>query len=102
MAAAPPAPPTLIPAPEMKIAVLDVYDSASEWTEHFLHQCEVYFLGTPDLMAQQHSTFTLSYMSKGHALFWAEQMLEVVVDPDYVANWGVFKNNVWSSFSDSD
>jgi hypothetical protein len=64
--AALPAPvPALALAPEIKIAVLDVFDGASDCTEHFLHQCKVYFLGTPSLMAQQHVTFVLSYMSKG-------------------------------------
>jgi hypothetical protein len=57
--------PALAFALEIKIAVPDVYDGASDHTEHFLHQCEVYFLGTPGLMAQQCMTFALSYMSKG-------------------------------------
>jgi hypothetical protein len=73
-------PPTPAPAPafapEIKIAVLDVFDGASDCTEHFLHQCEVYFLGTPSLMAQQCMTFVLSYMSKGRALSWAERTLD--------------------------
>jgi hypothetical protein len=95
----PPIPLTPIPAPEMKITI---FDSTSERTEHFLHQCEVYFLGTPSLTAQQCIMFMLLYMSKGHALSWAEQTLEIVVDPDYIADWGVFKNNVRGLFRDSD
>jgi hypothetical protein len=57
--------PALAFALEIKIAVPDVFDGASDHMEHFLHQCEVYFLGTPSLTAQQHVTFMLSYMSKG-------------------------------------
>jgi hypothetical protein len=64
--AVPPAPvPALTFTPEIKIAVLDIFDGALDCTKHFLHQCEVYFLGTHGLTAQQHMTFTLSYMSKG-------------------------------------
>jgi hypothetical protein len=92
------APPTPAPAPafapEIKVAVLDVFNGASDHTEHFLHQCEVYFLGTPGLMAQQCVTFVLSYMSKGQALSWAEQMLKAVTHPDHVANLGLFKEGV--------
>jgi hypothetical protein len=101
--AAPPAPaPVPAHAPEIKIAVLDVFDGASDRTEHFLHQCEVYFLGTPGLTAQQRITFMLSYMSKGRALSWAERTLEAVAHPDHVTDWGFFKEGVRRSFSDSD
>jgi hypothetical protein len=92
---APPTPaPALAFAPEIKIAVLDIFDGASDHMEHFLHQCEVYFLGTPSLTAQQHVTFMLSYMSKGQALSWAERMLKAVTHPDHVADWGLFKEGV--------
>jgi hypothetical protein len=93
VAAAPPTPPApaLAFVPEIRIAMPDVFDSALDHTEHFLHQCEVYFLGTPGLTAQQCMTFTLSYMSKGQALSWAEQMLKTVAHPDHIANWGIFK-----------
>jgi hypothetical protein len=77
--AVPPAPASALAfALKIKIAVPDTFDGASDRTKHFLHQCEVYFLGTPGLTAQQCVTFALSYMSKGRALSWAEQMLEVV------------------------
>jgi hypothetical protein len=93
--AAPPVP-APVPAftPEIKIAVLDVFDGASDHTEHSLHQYEVYFLSTPSLTAQQHVTFMLSYMSKGRALSWAEWMLEAVAHPNHVTNWGLFKEGV--------
>jgi hypothetical protein len=94
--------PALAFTPEIKIAVPDVFDSALDCTEHFLHQCKVYFLGTPGQMAQQHVTFVLSYMSKGRALSWAEQMLKVVVHPNHIADWGVFEEGVQRSFSDLD
>jgi hypothetical protein len=62
---------------------------------------------TKDKIKERKYTWTvimtcLHYMSKGHALSWAEWMLEVVVDPDYITDWGVFKNNVRTSFGDSD
>jgi hypothetical protein len=82
--------------------VPDIFDGASDCTKHFLHQCKVYFLSTPSLTAQQHMTFAISYMSKGWALSWAEQMLEAVAHPDHVANWSLFKEGVRRSFSDSD
>jgi hypothetical protein len=100
------APPTPAPAPafapEIKIAMPDVFDGASDRTEHFLHQCKVYFLGTPGLTAQQHVTFALSYMSKGRALSWVERTLEAVTHPDHIADLGVFKEGVRRSFSDLD
>jgi hypothetical protein len=70
--------------------------------EHFLHQCDVYFLGSPALSEHQHMTFTISYMNKGHALSWAEQMMGEVTCPNFITDWGVFKNRVRSFFGDSD
>jgi hypothetical protein len=97
----PPAPAPAF-APEIKIAMPDVFDGTLDHTKHFLHQCEVYFFGTPSLMAQQHMTFALSYMSKGWALSWVEWTLEAVAHPDHITDWGVFKESVWRSFSDLD
>jgi hypothetical protein len=101
-----PAPaPAPLPAPvptEIKIATPDLYDGSSDKTEHFLHQCDVYFLGSPALSEHQCMTFTISYMSKGHVLSWAEQMMGEVTPPIFVADWGVLKDNVRSSFGDSD
>jgi hypothetical protein len=95
-------PPVPVPAAEIKIATPDPYDGSSDKTEHYLHQCEVYFLGSPALSEHQRVTFAISYMSKGRALSWAEQMMEEVTCPDFVANWGTFKNNVRMAFGDSD
>jgi hypothetical protein len=68
----PPAPAAPTPVPtavtEVKITMPDSYDGSLDKTEHFLHQCEVYFLGLPGLMAHQHVTFMISYMNKGRAL----------------------------------
>jgi hypothetical protein len=66
-AAVPAAAPTPVPAPvqEMKIAMPDPYDGSSDQTEHFLHQCKVYFLGLPGLTEHQHVTFAISYMNTG-------------------------------------
>jgi hypothetical protein len=63
-----PAAPIPAPAivPEVRIAMPDPYDGSLEKTEHFLHQCKVYFLGLPSLTAHQHMTFAISYMNKGH------------------------------------
>jgi hypothetical protein len=98
-----PAPlPMPIPMAEIKIAMPDPYDRSSDKMEHFLHQCDVYFLGSPALSEHQHVTFTISYMNRGHALSWAEWMMGEVTCPDFVADWGMFKNNMRSSFSDSD
>jgi hypothetical protein len=47
-------------------------------------------------------TFVISYMSKGRVLSWAEWMMGEVTCPNFVADLGVFKNNVRSSFGDSD
>jgi hypothetical protein len=103
VAAALPTPvPPLAFAPEIKIAMPDAFYGASDRTEHFLHQCKVYFLGTPSLTAQQHVTFELSYMSKGQALSWVEWTLEAVTHHNHVADWGVFKEGVWRSFGNSD
>jgi hypothetical protein len=86
--------PVPVPVPEIKIATPNPYDGLSDWTEHFLHQCEVYFLGSPRLTDHQHVTFAISYMNKGHVLSWAEQMVEEVTLPGYVTSWGAFKVNV--------
>jgi hypothetical protein len=69
-AAVPATTPTPAPAPvqEIKITMPDPYNGSSDWTEHFLHQCEVYFLGLPRLTEHQHMRFTISYMNKGHML----------------------------------
>jgi hypothetical protein len=69
-----PAAPVPVPvaAPEVKITTPDSYDGLSDKTEHFLHQCEVYFLGLPSLTAHQRVTFVISYTNKGRALSWAE------------------------------
>jgi hypothetical protein len=91
-----------VPAVEIKIAMPDPYDGSSDKTEHYLHQCEVYFLGSPALSEHQCVTFAISYMSKGCALSWAEQMMEEVMCPDFVTNWGTFKNSVRMAFGDSD
>jgi hypothetical protein len=68
-AAVPATTPMPIPTPvqEIKIATPDPYNGLSDWTEHFLHQCEVYFLGLPRLMDHQHVMFAVSYMNKGCA-----------------------------------
>jgi hypothetical protein len=81
--------PVPIPAPVqvMKIATPDPYDGSSDQTKHFLHQCEVYFLGLPGLTEHQHMTFTISYMNKGSMLLWAEWIMEEVMLPGYVTNW---------------
>jgi hypothetical protein len=98
-----PAPlPAPVPTAEIKIAMPDLYDRSSDKTEHFLHQCNVYFLGSPALSDHQRVTFAISYMNKGHVLSWAEWMMGEVTCPDFVTNWGVFKNNVRSSFGNSD
>jgi hypothetical protein len=47
-------------------------------------------------------TFAISYMSKGCALSWVEWMMEEVMHPDFVANWGMFKNSMRMAFGDSD
>jgi hypothetical protein len=75
-----PAAPVPVPVtvPEGKIATPDPYDGSSEKTEHFLHQCKVYFLGLCSLTAHQHMTFMISYMNKGHALSWAKWMVEEI------------------------
>jgi hypothetical protein len=100
-AAAPPVPPAPTPIAKIKIATLYAYDGTSDHTEHFLHQCKVYFLITPGLMAQQHIMFVLSYVSKGHVLLWAEQTMEVITHPGYFDDWGVFKDNIRNSFGDT-
>jgi hypothetical protein len=98
-----PAPlPMPVPTTEIKIATPDPYDGSSDKMEHFLHQCDVYFLGSPALSEHQCVTFMISYMNKGCALSWAEQMMGEVMHPDFVTNWGMFKNSVRSSFSDLD
>jgi hypothetical protein len=91
-----------IPATKIKITTPNPYDRSSDKTEHFLHQCEVYFFGSPALSEHQCVTFAISYMSKGQALLWTEQMMEEVMHPNFVANWGVFKVNVRTAFGDSD
>jgi hypothetical protein len=103
-AAVPAAAPAPAPAPiqEMKIAMPNPYDGSSDQTEHFFHQFEVYFLGLPGLTEHQHVTFAISYMNKGQALSWAEQMVEEVTLPGYVTSWGAFKINVRTAFSDLD
>jgi hypothetical protein len=70
LAAVPAATPAPVPAPvqEIKIATPDLYDGSSDRTKHFLHQCEVYFLGLPRLTDHQCMTFAISYMNKGHVL----------------------------------
>jgi hypothetical protein len=67
LAAVPAATPAPVPAPvqEIKIATPDPYDGSSDRIEHFLHQCEVYFLGLPGLTDHQHVMFAISYMNKG-------------------------------------
>jgi hypothetical protein len=98
-----PAPlPMPVPTTEIKIATPDPYDRSSDKMEHFLHQCDVYFLGSLALSEHQHVTFVISYMNKGCMLSWAEQMMGEVMCPDFVANWGMFKNNMRSSFGDLD
>jgi hypothetical protein len=98
-----PAPlPMPVPMTEIKIAMPDPYDGSSDKMEHFLHQCDVYFLGLPALSEHQHVTFMISYMNKGHVLSWAEQMMGEVTCPDFVTDWGMFKNNMRNSFGDSD
>jgi hypothetical protein len=87
---------------EIKITTPDPYDGSSDKTEYFLHQCDVYFLGSPALSEHQCVTFMISYMNKGHALSWAEWMMGEVTHPDFVADWGMFKNNVRNSFSNLD
>jgi hypothetical protein len=94
--------PVPVAAPEVKITTPDSYNGSSDKTEHFLHQCEVYFLGLPGLTAHQRVTFVISYMNKGHALSWAEWMVEEITRPDHIADWEVFKNNVRNSFGDLD
>jgi hypothetical protein len=94
--------PTPVTVPEVKIAMSNSYNGSLEKTEHFLHQCKVYFLGLPGQTAHQHVTFAISYMNKGCALFWAEQMVEEITWPDHIADWAVFKNSVRNSFSNSD
>jgi hypothetical protein len=94
--------PAPMPIQEIKIAMPDLYDGSSDQTEHFLHQCEVYFLGLSGLMEHQHVTFAISYMNKGCVLLWAEWMVEEVMLPGYIANWGAFKINVRTAFSDLD
>jgi hypothetical protein len=91
-----------MPIQEIKIATPDPYNGSSDKTEHFLHQCEVYFLGLPRLMDHQHVTFTISYMNKGCVLSWAERIVEEVTLPGYVTSWGEFKINVRMAFSDLD
>jgi hypothetical protein len=99
----PPAPfPVPVPAAEIKIAMPDPYDGSSDKTEHYLHQCEVYFLGSPALSDHQRVTFAISYISKGRMLSWAERMMEEVTHPDFVTNWGTFKSSVRMAFGDSD
>jgi hypothetical protein len=93
--------PTPTPAAEIKTAMPDPYDGSSDKTEHYLHQCNVYFLGSPVLSDHQHMTFVISYMIKGHALSWAEWMMEEVTCPNFVTNWGMFKNSVRMAFRDS-
>jgi hypothetical protein len=98
-----PAPlPVPIPMVEIKITTPDPYDGSSDKMEHFLHQCNIYFLGSPALLDHQCVTFVISYMNKGCALSWAEQMMGEVTHPNFVADWGMFKNNMRSSFGDSD
>jgi hypothetical protein len=70
--------PIPIAVPEVKIATPDSYDGSSDKTEHFLYQCEVYFLGLPGLTAHQRMMFTISYMNKGCALLWAKWMVEEI------------------------
>jgi hypothetical protein len=91
-----------IPTTEIKIAMPDPYDGSSDKMEHFLHQCNIYFLGLLALSEHQHMTFAISYMNKGCVLSWAEQMMREVTCPDFVTDWGVFRNNVRNAFSDSD
>jgi hypothetical protein len=98
-----PAPaPLPTPMAEIKIAMPDPYDGSSDKMEHFLHQCNIYFLGSPALSDHQHMMFTISYMNKGRMLSWAEQMMGEVMCPDFVTDWGMFKNNVRNLFGDSD
>jgi hypothetical protein len=98
-----PAPlPAPVPMVEIKIATPDPYDGSSDKMEHFLHQCDVYFLGSPALSDHQCMTFAISYMNRGRTLPWAEQMMGEVTCPNFFTDWGIFKNNVRSSFSDSD
>jgi hypothetical protein len=99
--------PALLPMPvpmaEIKIATPDPYDDgSSDKMEHFLHQCNIYFLGSPALSEHQGVTFTISYMNKGHVLSWAEWMMGEVTCPDFVTDWGMFKNNMRNSFGDLD
>jgi hypothetical protein len=94
--------PVPIPAVEIKIAMPDPYDGSSDKTEHYLYQCDVYFLGLPALSEHQHVTFAISYMSKGCTLSWAEWMIKEVMRPDFVTNWGTFKNSVRMAFGDLD
>jgi hypothetical protein len=98
-----PAPlPVPIPTAEIKIAMPDPYDGSSDKMEHFLHQCNVYILGSLALSEHQHVTFAISYMNKGCVLSWAEQMMGEVTCPDFVTNWGTFKINVRNAFGNSD
>jgi hypothetical protein len=90
------------PAAEIKITMPDLYDGSSDKMEHYLHQCDVYFLGSPALSDHQCMTFAISYMSKGCVLSWVEWMMEEVMHPDFVANWGTFKNNMRMAFSNLD
>jgi hypothetical protein len=78
-AQAAPVPPAPVPVPvaaapptDIKVAKPNIYDGSADHTEQFLHQCRLYFLGASDLTDLQRVTFVLSYMSKGHVLFWAE------------------------------
>jgi hypothetical protein len=107
-AQAAPAPPAPAPVPvatapptNIKVTKPDVYDGSADCTEQFLHQCRLYFLSADDLTDLQRVTFTLSYMSKGRALSWAERKLEEVAAPGTEVVWGTFVALLHEAFGDS-
>ena len=72
-AAQPPAAPAAAPD-RPKVNKPEEFDGRSESLENFIHQCTL-FLSIGNYNNQSKITLTLSYMTKGSALAWAEQKL---------------------------